>query len=63
MKKLIQDMIKSYEQSLRDMAGANSECQEKYGQDIFPEAQMNFTKAFLFDLHVLHDKSKLEVKE
>lgn len=61
MKKLIQDTIKSYEQSLRDMAGANNECQETYGQDIFPEAQMNFTKAFLFDLNLLLEKAKEEV--
>ncbi|MGB4589006.1 MAG: hypothetical protein WBI17_07200 [Clostridiaceae bacterium] len=62
MKKLIQDLIKSYEQSLRDMAGANVECRDNYGRDIFSEDHMNTVKAFLFDLILLLDKVNAEVK-
>lgn len=63
MKKLIKDLIKTYEQSLRDMAGANVECQEQYGQDIFPEAQINLAKAILLDLNLLLNKANTEVQE
>ncbi len=50
MKKEIEKLIKEYEQNLRDMAGANNECQENYGRDIFSEDHINTVKAFLFDL-------------
>lgn len=63
MKKLIKDLIRTYEQSLRDMAGANNECQEQYGQDVFPEAQINLVKAILFDLNILLEKTNTEAQE
>ena len=56
MKKEIQRLIKEYEQNLKDMAGANVECRENYGRDIFSEDHMNTVKAFLYDLYELNFK-------
>jgi hypothetical protein len=56
MKKEILRLIKEYEQNLRDMSGANNECQEKYGLNIYPDFQIDMIKAFLYDLHQLKNK-------